>query len=177
MAVDPVDEDVIRLVAALSGVLRVVSLDARDRETLSRMRTPEAAENAGVAAVLDRSRAICLFKDPTFRPPPEPTLLLVDEAGKTLGRELLPGEAAPADRRVAHLGKDFVLFSGVRPEGGYRFLLPPVRFPELEAVPALARVVSASPDTPQDEYLRTRHGVPVGRQYASVLVGYDVRNP
>ncbi len=174
---DPIDEDVIRRVAALRGVLRVVSLDGLDRDSLSGMRTPESAENAGVAAVLARSRAICLFKDPSFRPPPEPTLLLVDDAGKILGRELLPGEAAPADRRVAYLGKDFVLFHGVRPQGRYRFLLPPVRFPELDAVPRLDRVVSASPDTPQDEYLRARHGVPVGRQYASVLVGYDVRNP
>ncbi len=174
---EPIDDEVIRRVAAIPGVLRVVPIDRRDRETLSGTRTPESAENAGVAAVLARSRAICLFKDPSFRPPPEPTLLLVDDAGKTLGRELLPGEAAPADRRVAHLGKDFVLFHGERPKGRYRFLLPPVRFPELEAMAKLEHVVSASPDTPQDEYLRARHGVPVGRQYASVLVGYDVRNP
>ncbi len=155
----------------------MVTIDGADREALSRTRTPDSAENAGVAAVLSRSHAVCLFKDPTFRPPPEPTLLLVDESGKTLGRELLPGEAAPADRRVAYLGKDFVLFSGIRPHGRYRFLLPPVRFPELESLPAREHVISASPDTPQDDYLRARHGVPTGRQYASVLVGYDVRNP
>lgn len=174
---DDVDEDVIGRVAALRGVLRVVQIDRADRDALAFRRTPEAAENAGVAEVLSRSRIVCLFKDPSFRPPPEPTLLLVDDAGEVLGRELLPGETAPADRRVAQLGKDFVLYSGVRPHGRYRFLLPPVRFPELEGHPALERVVSASPDTPQDDYLRERFDVPPGGRYASVLVGYEVRNP
>lgn len=174
---DEIDEQVRERIAGLRGVLRVVVLEANDRERLHRQRTADAAENRGVAEVLSRQRVLCLFKDPSFRPPPEPTLLLVDDAGSVLGRELLPGEVTPADRRVAHLGKDFVLFGGERPIGGYRFLLPPVRFPELEAIPRVARVVSASPDTPQDDYLRHRFGVSPGRQYASVLIGYDVRNP
>jgi hypothetical protein len=174
---DEVDEEVRRRIAGLHGVLRVVTLEPDDRAGLDQYGTAEAAENRGVAEVLSRQRALCLFKDASFRPPPEPTLLLVDEAGRTLGRELLPGEIPPADRRVAYLGKDFVLFSGERPQGQYRFLLPPVRFPELEAIPRVERVVSASPDTPQDDYLRNRFGVPAGHQYASVLIGYDVRNP
>lgn len=174
---DAVDEEVVRRIAMLPGVLRVVHLDGTDRENLHRRRTAAAAENRGVVEVLSRQRVVCLFKDSSFRAPPEPTLLLVDDVGTVLGRELLPGDAPPADRRVAYLGKDFVLFGGKRPHGGYRFLLPPVRFPELETLPEVARVVSASPDSPQDDYLRARFGVPTGRRYASVLVGYEVRNP
>lgn len=167
----------IRRIAALPGVVRVLPLGPGDREGLGRQGTTSAAENRGVAEVLSRERVVCLFKDVTFRPPPEPTLLLVDDAGTVLGREILPGDAPPADRRVAFLGKDFVLYGGQRPRGSYRFLLPPVPFPELEGLPGLARVVSASPDTPQDNFLRARFEVPLGRQYASVLIGYDVRNP
>ncbi len=174
---DATDEDVVRRISSLPGVLRVVVIDAADRDAFSQKRTPESADNAGVGEVLSRPRVVCLFKDSTFRPPPEPTLLLVDDNGTVLGRELLPGDEAPPDRRVAFLGKDFVLFRGVRPHGRYRFLLPAVRFPELEVLPHLHRVVSASPDPPQDAYLRQRYGVPVGGQYASVLVGYEVRNP
>jgi hypothetical protein len=174
---DAIDEAVVRRIAALPGVYRVVHLEVDDRENLQRRRTPEAAENRGVAEVLSRQRIACLFKDVSFRLPPEPTLLLVDDAGTVLGRELLPGDTPPSNRRVAYLGKDFVLFGGERPHGAYRFLLPPVRFPELEGLPDVARVVSASPDSPQDDYLRSRFGVPRGRQYASVLVGYDLRNP
>ena len=174
---DATDAEVIRRIAALPGVFRVALLDPDDRDALRLRRTQESAENAGLAEVLARPRIACLFKDPSFRPPPEPTLLLVDGRGEVLGRELLPGETAPADRRVAYLGKDFVLYAGVRPRGGYRFVLPPVRFPELEDLRVIERVVSASPDTPQDDYLRARFSVPPGQRYASVLVGYAVRNP
>ncbi len=174
---DAVDRDVIRRVRGLRGVLRAEFLDASDRERMGSLATPGAAENRGVAEVLARDRALCLFKDTGFRAPPESTVLLVDGGGTVLGRELVAGESPPEDRRVAVLGKDFVLYAGARPQGGYRFLLPPVRFPELEGVPGVLRVVSSSPDTPQDEYLRARWGVPPGKDHASVLVGYDLRNP
>lgn len=171
------DDEVIRRIEALPGVLRVVRVERADRDGLASRRTADAAENRGVTEVLSRERIVCLFKDVTFRPPPEPTLLLVDDDGTVLGRELLPGDAPPPGRRVAFLGKDFVLFSGERPRGSYRFLLPAVRFPELDGLRTIEKVVSASPDSPQDDFLRARFGVPLGREYASVLVGYDVRNP
>ncbi len=174
---DAIDERVLRTVLGLPGVLRAAFVDGSDRERLRQGATSEAAENRGVAEVLSRDRVFCLLKDAAFRPPPEPTLLLVDDAGTVLGRELVAGESPPADRRVAFLGKDFVLYAGARPQGRYRFLLPPVRFPELEGVPGVVHAVSASPDTPQDDLLRARHGFPEGRAYASILVGYDVRNP
>lgn len=174
---DATDDEVLGTVRALRGALRAESLAPADREALLSRATGGATENRGVAQVLSRMRVVCLFKDPTFRPPPEPTLLLVDDSGTVLGRELVPGDPEPSDRRVAYLGKDFILFAGARPRGRYRFLLPPVRFPELESRPRLANVVSASPDTPQDEYLRARFRVPSGAEYASILIGYDVRNP
>ncbi len=174
---DETDETVIRQIRGLRGVQRAEFLDSSDREKLRARATSEAAENRGVLEVLSRMRAVCLFKDPTFRPPPEPTVLLVDGARNILGRELVAGESPPPEQRVAFLGKDFVVYAGARPSGSYRFLLPPVRFPELESLDGVVRVVSASPDTPQDEYLRIRHGIAPGSELASVLVGYDLRNP
>ncbi len=174
---DAVDEAVIGAVRRIAGVRRAGFLEDEDRERLRAARTPEAAENRGVEEALSRQRLVCLFKDATFRPPPEPTLLLVDEGGVVLGRELVAGESPPAHRRVAFLGKDFVLYAGVRPHGAYRFSLPPVRFPELEPLRGVVRVVSASPDTPQDDLLRQRFGLSPGKELASILVGYDVRNP
>lgn len=174
---DAIDAAVIERLRYLPGVVRAEFLTAADRDRVVSLATSDAAENRGVAEVLSRDRILCLFKDGSFRPPPEPTVLLVDAAGTVLGRELVADESPPADRRVAHLGKDFVLFANARPQGAYRFLLPPVRFPELETMPGVIRVVSASPDTPQDEYLRGRLGVPLGKDHASILIGYDVRNP
>ncbi len=173
------DAEILERVRRLPGVLKAEFLDGRDRERLPHLATPVSGENRGVAEALRRDRLVCLFKDLHFRPPGEPTLLLADEHEEVLGREIVPGEAAPnrAERRFAFLGKDFVLFADRKPVGRLRFVLPPVRFPELEGIPGVVRVVSASPDTPQDEYLRERLAVPKGSAYASILVGYDVRNP
>ncbi len=175
-ALDAVDETVFRKVRSLAGVVRADFVTSTERDWLRSRPTSMAAENRGVVEVLSRARVFCIFKDGTFRPPPEATVLLVDDEGTILGRELVAGESPPPDRRVAFLGKDFVLYAGARPRGAYRFSLPPVRFPELESMRGVARVVSASPDTPQDEYLRRQHGVPVGKELASILVGYDLRN-
>jgi len=171
------EERALEIVRGLPGVVRAEPLAREDREALARLFTPTSAENEAMRAALARQRVVCLFKDSSFRPPPEPTVLLVDESGNVLGREVLPGEAPPSseDRRLVFLGKDFVLFRGSRPRGRYRFSLPPVPFPELEALPDLANVVSASPDTPQDDYLKERFRIPRGRDLASIVVGFDGR--
>ncbi len=172
------DQGILKRVRGLEGVLQVHLLAPRDREALPRFATPASGENRGVEEALRRSRVFCLFKDARFRPPGEPTLLLLDEHDVILGRELVSGEAPPdrSERRFAFLGRDFVLYADRKPAGRLRFVLPPVRFPELEAIPGIVGVVSASPDTPQDEYLRERFAAPKGSEFASVLVGYDVAN-
>ncbi len=172
------DQEILQRVRGLPGVLQAELLGKRDRDALPGLATPASGENRGVEEALRRSRVLCLFKDARFRPPGEPTLLLLDEHGAVLGRELVSGEAPPdrSERRFAFLGRDFVLYADRKSAGRLRFVLPPVRFPELEGIPHITRVVSASPDTPQDEYLRERLGALKGGAYASVLVGYDVAN-
>ncbi len=167
------------MIRRMPGVVRAEPLGPADRTVLLELFTPASAHNRGVEEILERGVALCLFKDATFRPPPEPTLLLVDEAGTVLGREIVAGQPAspPPGRRFAFLGKDFILYGDVTPTGRLRFSLPPVRFPELDGLPGIAWAVSASPDTPQDEYLKDRFGVPRGSEFASILVGYDRRNP
>lgn len=172
----PDDGTILEMLRRLPGVRRAEALSQADRNVLRELFTPASAHNRGVEEVLTREVALCLFKAPEFRPPPEPTLLLVDEAGNVLGREIVAGRGAPDGRRFAYLGKDFILYGDVKPEGRLRFSLPPVRFPELEQVPGIEWAVSASPDTPQDDFLKDRFGVPRGNELASVLVGYDRRN-
>lgn len=166
-------------VRRLPGVVRAEWLSDEERRELARLATPNAADNRGVREALARDRVLVLFKDRTFRPPPEPTILLVDDRGTVIGRELLPGESLPDDhpRKVVRLGKGFVLFADRGGGPGFRFLLPPVPFPELDVVEGVREVVSASPDPRQDEYLKARHGIAAGKEYASILVGLNVRNP
>src|SRR5512137_2801806 len=68
-ATDAVDQAVVRRIAGLTGVFRIEVLGAGDRESLQARRTPDAAENRGVAEVLAREHIVCLFKDGSFRPP------------------------------------------------------------------------------------------------------------
>jgi hypothetical protein len=171
-----IDGRVLGLLRGLPGVLGVEVLPNELRSELRKLATPAAAENLGVEAVLSRQRAVCLFKGRSFRGPPESALLMMDEHGTVLGRELTGPEdrPAPGERWSVYLGRDFVLVQGQRPSGRLRFVLPPVRFPELESVASVCRVVSGSPDPPQDEWLRAHFGVKGGKDLASILVGYDV---
>ncbi|MGA7861798.1 MAG: hypothetical protein WCB19_08075 [Thermoplasmata archaeon] len=171
-----IDGRVLALLRGLSGVLVVELLPAELRSELRSLATPAAAENRGVEAVLSRQRVVCLFKGGSFRGPPESALLMMDERGAILGRELTGPQdrPAPGERRTVYLGRDFVLIHGLRPSGRVRFVLPPVRFPELEGVASVSQVVSGSPDPPQDERLRNHYGVTGGKDLASILVGYDV---
>ncbi len=88
-AADAIDEDALRTVRGLTGVICAEFLGPEERAELRSRLTSASAENRGIAAVLTRSRVLCLFTDVRFRPPPEPTLLLVDDAGTVLGRELV----------------------------------------------------------------------------------------
>ncbi len=172
------DDEILGKVRGLPGVIRAEFLQPADRERLPELTTPQAADNQGMREVLGRDQVICLFKDRTFRPPPEPTLLLLDSNNVVVGREILNDSDVrnPENRRTVFLGRKFVLYVTPGTAGPHRFVLPPVRFPELEGLPRVHRTVSASPDPPQDDYLRRRLDVPFGMELASILVGFDRRN-
>src|SRR5512133_267872 len=46
--------------------------------------------NQGVEQCLEREHVVCIIKRASFRPPPEPTVLLVSDDGIVLGEEILP---------------------------------------------------------------------------------------
>lgn len=167
------------LLQRIPGVLCIEEISAEDRSKLVGLATPLAAENRGVGEALTREHVLCLFKTRSFRGPTEPTLVMMDEEGTLLGRELLGPWDRPAagERPTVYLGRDFVLVASVRPKGRVRFVLPPVRFPELEGIPGVRDVVSGSPDPPQDEALRNRFHMEGGKDLASILVGYNVVAP
>lgn len=160
----------------IPGVLRVEPISPEVRSTVAQLATPSAAENRGILEVFARERVVCLFKNRSFRGPPDPTLVMMDDEGTILGRELLGPADRPAagERPTVYLGRDFVLVTAVRPKGRVRFVLPPVRFPELEGIPGIRDVVSGSPDPPQDEALRQRFRMEGGKDLASILVGYNI---
>jgi hypothetical protein len=169
------DEEVLARVRGIGGVVGAGFLAPADREALRARATAGSSTNEGVATTLGHDRVLCLFKDASFRPPPAPTLLLVDAVGTVVGEESIPGvpTSRPEGGRVELLGRGFVLWSNVRAQNPLRWRLPPVPFPELADVPGLSNVDSGSPDPLQDAYLRERFDIPQEVRCGSVLVGYD----
>lgn len=175
--------EVLRVLSSLRGVRSTFLLDRGMRDELRAIESevhpfgPLIVRNEGVLACLDREHVACIVKDTTFRPPPHATVRLVDEDGAVIGRELLPGdvvEEKPGNKAL-YLGKDFVMFYDGRSGRNARFVLPPVPFAEVEALPFAARVVSSSPSTMGDLHIRRSAGLDDDPRLATVLVGFDVR--
>jgi hypothetical protein len=142
---------------------------------------------------------VVLLKDRHFRPPPTPTLYLVEElaaeggaAGtgilalgerryRIVGEELLdPGKTYP--EKTVGISGSFVIFPGRRtaPATPSFFLLPPLPFPELEERQArfgITGVLSISPSTPADALLRAACRFPPDSSLATLLIGFDWSRP
>ena len=175
------DEVLMRL-SGLTGVRRAFYLEDDIRDELRRIEStrsisigPLTVHNEGVLECLTRKHVACIVKDSSFRPPPAPTVVLVDEEGKVVGRELIGGEkpeAAPGQKLI-FLGKDFVIFYDGRKSTRTRFVLPPIDFEEVHQVEGAAHVCSSSPSTDGDVFLRRSAGLPDDPKLATILVGFD----
>ncbi|MBR2255684.1 MAG: hypothetical protein IJ856_07775 [Candidatus Methanomethylophilaceae archaeon] len=132
-------------------------------------------DNQGVAEALTREKIICIIKDPRFRPPPEPTVLLKSTTGKILGEEVFPFTAKKYEGRddVLWLSDGFVLFPQVQAEGDETFVMPPVSFPELNESNGCKDVVSCSPAPTCDRMIRESVGLADDARLASVIVAYN----
>ncbi len=137
-----------------------------------------AVRNTGLQECLQRQYIICIVKDRRFRPPPEPTVLLIGDDDTVLGEEVVPATRSKFEGRedLIFLSEEFVIYPERKPTMRECFLMPPVSFPELESVSGLRDVVSCSPSAPADVMLRTLHGLEDNPKYASILVGFNVQN-
>ena len=150
--------------------------------------------NLGILSVLARDEVWVILKDTQFRPPPRPTVYMVEELnagnapqdqilaveGKTfriLGEEVLPGcSKLPEDARP--IGDGFVFFPQRRtnPKIPSYFLIPPIEFRELDELRdrlSIKHVVSVSPSTLTDQHIRSTLGFPPDDEYATILIGFD----
>ena len=175
-------EQVLSTLSSLEGVRKAFYLDAELRMELWEIEKgrsislgPLTVHNEGVIECLSRRHVACIVKDSTFRPPPAPTVVLLDESGKIIGRELIDGEKpeAPPGQRLLHLGKDFVIFYDGGRSGHTRFVLPSISFEEVERMNHTARVCSSSPSTDGDYFLRKSAGLPDDPKLATILIGFD----
>lgn len=175
-------EDVVRTLSRLKGVRHAFLLTEEQRSALGKIEKkypsigPLTVHNDGVLECLKRRHVVCIVKDRSFRAPPHSTVMLVNDSGEVIGRELLPGEKVkerPGEKPI-FLGEDFVLFAKRASGRGARFVLPPVPFKEVEDMDGAEKVVSSSPSTVGDLMLRKSAGLEDDPKLASVLIGFDL---
>ena len=179
------EETVDRPLETCKGLRGVVTAFYREGEILQKMKDEEATvraagaqvavDNQGFSQALERDAIICIIKDPRFRPPPEPTVILTDSKGNLLGVEVFPWTAKEYMERddVVWLADGFVMFPGVQGEGKEAFVMPPVSFPELNESNGCKDVISCSPAPTTDLMMRTYMGLEDDPRLASVLVAFN----
>ena len=189
---------ILEILQAIPGVRRAVEVPDDLRRRLVALE--EAHERASVLPVrnlglrLLAGRAACgaLLKDGSFRSPGIPTVYLVEEDApegcahvlvvdgrrySVVGEEVVEGCPRP-DEPAIPLERSFVIFPARRraPHVPCLFVLPPVRFPELEDSAGrlgIADVVSISPSLAADAALRQAFGFPATNDLATLLVGWN----
>jgi hypothetical protein len=181
MTEDAVDKP-LEIVRGLRGVIHAFYLDKtileqmREEEQKVRAAGDITVDNRGFTEALTRDRVIAIIKDPRFRPPPEPTVILQSGDGQIMGVEVFPWTAKEYMNRedVAWLSDAFVLFPHTPVNGGEHFVMPPVSFPELNEAIGCKDVVSCSPAPTCDLMMRTYMKYEDDPKLASVLIGFNI---
>jgi hypothetical protein len=132
--------------------------------------------NTGVQECLERKYVVCIIKKASFRPPPEPTVMLLSDDGIVLGEEVLPNRKkeflATNKEEIIWLSEEFVMYPQRTGASKEFFVMPPVSFPEITEM-GMKKVVSCSPSAPADMMLRQMHGFEDNPKLASILIGFD----
>lgn len=177
-------EEVISTLQGMEGVIEVFSVNEDILETLNKIESKIKAtldldvKNTGLEECLNRQHIVCIIKNDRFRPPPEPTVLLVGDDGTLLGKEIIPSDDAnyEEDDDAIFLSDDFIVYKNRKPRNKEYFLMPPVSFPEVEILDGMRNVVSCSPSPLGDMALRKSHGLKDDPRLASILIGFDMKN-
>lgn len=179
----------IKIIKNLKGVLDVQELSKKDKKALLEIESDRKEDlipvvNTGLEECMKRTFYLVVLKDEEFRSPPIPTVLLVTDKGRILGQELISPEEKEKyqNRKDAYfLSPDFVIFKpdeetrSIQKEKEF-FLLPSVPFPELEDKEGIIDVVSCSPSTRGDSYLKDKYRYPQDPHIATILVGFSVKD-
>ena len=176
---------VIELLSSLKGVLEVHQLSGGDILNIIDLESKRSEElipvfNKGVQECLRRDITLVVFKKGFFRPPPTPTILLVFD-GEVLGHDIFSQEDKEKykkDSDVQFLSDDFIILKDVLhnhnlERGNEYFMLPPVPFPELDDFSGICDVISASPSTASDEYLKEKYNFGDDSSIATIFVSFN----
>ena len=179
-------EKIVKFLESLDGVLKVSILKPIDILNIIDIESARKEElvpifNKGIQECFKRDVTLVIFKKGFFRPPPSPTMFLMFD-GEMLGHDIFSKEDKEkyrADEDVKFLSEDFIIFEDVLnnhnlEKGNEYLLLPPVPFPELDDFEKISDVVSSSPSTPSDEYLKEEFGFAKDSSVATIFVSFNI---
>jgi hypothetical protein len=175
-------EEAVKVIKAMKGTIHVLLLPKKlcgeimavEREIKSQAGKPVI--NEGVEQALIRDHVICIVKNTSFRPPPEPTVLWMADDGMLIGTEVIlkeDHEKYKARENTFWLSPDFVVFTDMIPKHREYFVMPPVSFPEVAALEGAKDVVSCSPSPLGDLLIKNHFNLVDDPKLASILVGFN----
>ncbi|MCQ2085432.1 MAG: hypothetical protein MJZ21_04725 [archaeon] len=180
MGKEEVLQNAVNIIRGLTGVRDAFLLD---EDIKAQMMAEEntvmgsggtTVDNQGIKEAFKRQYVIALVKDPRFRPPPEPTILMMSD-GVEVGKEIFPWTAHEVEgENVVWLSDGFCIFVDRIQDKPTSFVMPPVSFPELNPSNGCKDVVSCSPAPTTDLMMRKWHGMEDNGKLASVLVGFNL---
>ncbi|MCK5199213.1 MAG: hypothetical protein KAR21_12720 [Spirochaetales bacterium] len=194
-------DKIIALLSELNGVFAVAQIADNNRtqiidlENSYEKRGGIGLQNLGIRMVLECDIVFAILKDASFRPPPEATVFMVEDQDNDrketdhllkirekeyciIGEELI-GKTPSEKEDYMFISDDFVLYPERRIGRGKTpayFLIPPIGFPELEAVRIrykIENIISISPSSMADDYIRELCSFSLKNEFATILVGFD----
>ena len=193
-------EEIIRLLRSIEGIVAAEPLSSPDMRKILKIEgayeqsTFLPLKNLGMETTAKRDQIIVLLKDPSFRKPPAPTVYMVEKEGENptddhvlhieqkhyriIGEEILDLKQQYTEK-IMSLGDSFVLYPERRSSkiAPAFFLVPPLPFPELaerQEQFKIKDIVSVSPSSLVDSYLRESLGFTKETTFATLLIGYNL---
>ena len=197
-------EEIKNLLLNLGGVKTVSGIEKEDRGKIGELeRNYERSgvvglKNIGMQMVLKCDVVFSILKDKSFRLPPESTVIMVEDHNdgdeqvdhlikidnkdyRVIGEEIID-KKLPTGEEYIFISDDFILYPGRR-IGKTRkpayFLVPPIEFAELEETKNfynIDNIISISPSTMADDYIREICDFSPSEELATILVGFDTVN-
>jgi hypothetical protein len=174
------------------GILEVGWIDENDRQRLRQFEEDLQQRglgglgrycNEGVRTVLGRQMVCAVLNNNDFRHATEPCLAWV-AGGVVIGEEVTDRERLESLKKsegVKVIGNNFVVFfDRIKQTAGQQptFVFRALPFPEIEGIPGVNDVLSASPLGSADLYLKEKFGWESGKpELGTILIGFNLADP
>ena len=171
------------------GILDVGWIESKDRQMIQQFEEEMQQRglgglgnycNEGVLKVLDRQQVCAVLNNTEFRHATEPCLSWV-VGDVVIGEEVSDPERLESLKKrpgVKVIGKSFVVFfDKIKETRGQQptFVFRPLAFPEIEGIPRVQDVLSASPHGSADLYLKNKFGWDAGiLALGTILIGFNL---